>query len=85
MTVTVRIEVFNVFLVLGQDIFLDGLYLIEAVRPGGSRTWTDAVGTRFTLVSSMYPSDADFQRCFEQLYGALRDKMRDRLKAELSP
>jgi hypothetical protein len=82
---TIRIEVFNVFLVLGQDVFLDGLYLMEAVWPGESRSWTDAVGARFELASSMYPSDAEFQRCFEQLYSTLRDKMRDRLKAELSP
>jgi hypothetical protein len=77
---TIRIEVFNMLLLPGQDVRLDGLFLIEAVRPGDSRRWTDAVGARFELASSLYPPDAEFQKDFEQLYVTLRDKMRDRLR-----
>ena len=43
----------------------------------------DAVGARFELASSIYPSDAEFQGCFERLYITLRDKMRDRLRVGL--
>lgn len=77
---TIRIELFNMLLLPGQDVRLDGLFLIEAVRPGDSRRWMDAVGARFELASSLYPSDAEFQKDFEQLYVTLRDKMRDRLR-----
>ena len=77
---TIRIEVFNMLLLPGQDVRLDGLFLIEAEGPGDSRRWTDAVGARFELASSLYPPDAEFQKDFEQLYVTLRDKMRDRLR-----
>ena len=66
-------------LILGQDIRLDGLFVMEAMPPSDSLRWTDAVGARFELKSSLHPSDAEFQRCFDQLYSTLRDKMRDRL------
>lgn len=74
---TIRIEIFNVLLIL------DGLFLMEAVRPSDPRRWTDAVGARFEVASSLYPSDAEFQGCFERLYVNLRDKMRDRLRVGL--
>jgi hypothetical protein len=77
--VTVRIEVFNVLLILGQDIRLDGLLVMEAVQSRDSRRRADAVGARFELKTSLYPSDAEFQSCFDQLYSILRDKMRERL------
>lgn len=80
---TIRIEVFNVLLILGLDVRLDGLFLMEVVRPSDSRHWTDAVGARFEVASSLYPSDAEFQKDFERLYVTMRDKMRDRLRAEL--
>jgi hypothetical protein len=78
---TIRIDVFNLLLILGQDVRLEGLLLMDALRRTDSRRWADAVGARFELDSSMYPSDAEFQRCFERLYGVLRDKMRNRLGA----
>ena len=77
--VTVRIEVFNVLLILGQDIRLDGLLVMEAVQSRDSRRQADAVGARFELKTSLYPSDAEFQSCFDRLYSTLRDKMRERL------
>lgn len=80
---TVDIDVFTMSLTLGQDVRLDGLFFLEAVRPSDSRRWTDAVGARFELASSIYPSDAEFQGCFERLYSTLRDKMRDRLRVGL--
>ena len=82
---TIRIEVFNMLLILGQDVRLDGLFLMEAGPPRDSRRWLDAVGARFELASSMYPSDAEFQQCFERLYVTMRDKMRDRLRDGLPP
>ena len=78
--VTIRIDVFNVLLILGQDVRLDGLFLMEAVQRKDSRRWADAVGARLERASSLYPSDAEFQQCFERLYATLQDKMRDRLK-----
>ena len=77
---TIRIDVFSMVLLPGQDVHLDGLLVMEAVRPGDPRRWMDAVGARFECASSLYPSDAEFQRCFERLYVGLRDKMRDRLR-----
>jgi hypothetical protein len=77
---TIRIDVFSMLLLPGQDVHLDGLLVMEAVRPSDPRRWTDAVGARFECASSLYPSDAEFQRCFEQLYVSLREKMGDRLR-----
>lgn len=80
---TIRIDVFSMLLLPGQDVHLDGLFVMEAVRPSDSRRWADAVGARFEAASSLYPSDAEFQGCFERLYNTLRDKMRDRLRVGL--
>lgn len=83
---TIRIDTFNVLLFLGAlDVRVDGLFLMDVVRSNDSRRWADAVGARFEVPSSLYPSDADFQKCFEQLYLTMRDKLSDRLRVGLSP
>jgi hypothetical protein len=79
--VTIRIDVFNMLFLPGQDVQLDGLLLMAAVRARDSRGWVDAVGARFESASSFYPSDAEYQGCFEWLYATLRIKMRDRIRA----
>lgn len=85
MFLTIRIEVFSILLLPGQDVRLDGLFVMEAVRPSDSRRWTDAVGARFELASSLYPPDTEFQKDFERLYVTMRDKMRDRLRVGIPP
>ena len=80
---TIRIEIFSMRLLPGLDVHLDGLLVMEAVRPRDSQRWTDAVGARFDCASSFYPSGAEFTGCFERLYVTLRDKMRDRVRAGL--
>ncbi|HKZ04664.1 MAG TPA: hypothetical protein VJU81_04265 [Methylomirabilota bacterium] len=79
--VTIRIDGFNMLFLPGQDVQLEGLFLMDAVWPRDSRRWADAVGARFESASSFYPSDAEFQGHFEWLYGTLRAKMRDRIRA----
>jgi hypothetical protein len=79
----IRIAIFSTALVVGADIRLEGLFLIEAVSPGIHRRWTDAVGARFELPTTHHPSDEELQKYFELLYTTLRDKMRERLRVAL--
>lgn len=81
----IRIDMFSMRWPGALGVQLDGLLLIEVMRPGLSRPWTDAVGARFEVPASLYPSDDEFQKCFERLYVTLRDKMRERLRAGLPP